>query len=736
MPTPSPALPADRRRCNARRRSKSKCSHDGATRTCSTQCAGAFGRRQRRSCFSKARRRRTDARGIHHVFARTVKDLICRHRAMHGHFVPRKAGWDTHGLPVEIEVEKRLASAASNTSNTSASRSSIGAAARIGVHVSRRLGETVRAHRVLARLRPSVRHVHAQLRRKRVVGAQDVVGQGPACTRTQDSCRTARVAEPRCRVTKSRRDTKTSKIRRVVHRPRSCRTLPARNAARRILVWTTTPWTLVVERGVAVHPDFDLRRSCAKPTWAGRVRQRGRYSSLSRASPRYWAKGGRERWEEVARFTGRELAGMRYRGRSIGCRIPRVRRTKSSSPKNLCRPTMAPASCTCRRRLAPTTTQPASGTISRSCSQSTRAGVSRRHAAHWRNVRQGCRHAIIGGTRTARRVVEDRAGSRTRIRIAGGAARRCCITRGRHGLCGPRPYKDRMMARNARVDWHPVETGSGRFGEWLEQQRRLGDLARPLLGHAVTGVGERRGSGRDRSDRQLRGTRAALGARPAGFRSAQTAHRRVHVARASRDAARCVACREVIDAWFDSGSMPFAQWHYPFENTDNARAAVSRRLHRRRRGSDARMVLLAARHCDGARRRAAEQQRRTGGAVSSRDRQRHGARRQRTENVQEQGQHCRAVGGARPHGADAARLFVVAASQVWLPRNFDEQAIRELAGRFLLTLKNTYSGMFAQYANFGWEPVGDDPPVADRAAPRPVDSLATRNGRSLRRTRG
>src|SRR3954466_2701373 len=46
--------------------------------------------------------------GIHHVFSRTIKDLFCRHRAMHGKFVLRKAGWDTHGLPVEIEVEKQL----------------------------------------------------------------------------------------------------------------------------------------------------------------------------------------------------------------------------------------------------------------------------------------------------------------------------------------------------------------------------------------------------------------------------------------------------------------------------------------------------------------------------------------------------------------------------------------------------------------------------------------------------
>ena len=46
--------------------------------------------------------------GIHHVVARTYKDLVCRWKAMQGHFVERKGGWDTHGLPVEIEVQKRL----------------------------------------------------------------------------------------------------------------------------------------------------------------------------------------------------------------------------------------------------------------------------------------------------------------------------------------------------------------------------------------------------------------------------------------------------------------------------------------------------------------------------------------------------------------------------------------------------------------------------------------------------
>lgn len=46
--------------------------------------------------------------GLHHVWARAYKDLFCRFQTMRGHFVERRGGWDTHGLPVEVEVEKRL----------------------------------------------------------------------------------------------------------------------------------------------------------------------------------------------------------------------------------------------------------------------------------------------------------------------------------------------------------------------------------------------------------------------------------------------------------------------------------------------------------------------------------------------------------------------------------------------------------------------------------------------------
>ena len=46
--------------------------------------------------------------GIHHVMARTIKDIFCRYKTLKGFQVNRKAGWDTHGLPIELSVEKEL----------------------------------------------------------------------------------------------------------------------------------------------------------------------------------------------------------------------------------------------------------------------------------------------------------------------------------------------------------------------------------------------------------------------------------------------------------------------------------------------------------------------------------------------------------------------------------------------------------------------------------------------------
>ncbi len=151
---------------------------------------------------------------------------------------------------------------------------------------------------------------------------------------------------------------------------------------------------------------------------------------------------------------------------------------------------------------------------------------------------------------------------------------------------------------------------------------------------------------------------------------------------------------QVIDTWFDSGSMPFAQWHYPFENKELTRQAIPGGLHRRGRGPDARMVLLAARDRDGTR----ETRCRTTRRRTARARSRRPYRAVVVNDLvldetgAKMSKHVGNVVDPKAviprHGADAVRLFLVASSQVWVPRRFDEEAIREVAGRFLLTLRN------------------------------------------------
>jgi len=75
--------------------------------------------------------------GIHHVLSRVFKDLIPRYKTMQGYRVPRKAGWDTHGLPVELEIERSWASSPSRRSRPTGSPPSTRSARRASAATSR-----------------------------------------------------------------------------------------------------------------------------------------------------------------------------------------------------------------------------------------------------------------------------------------------------------------------------------------------------------------------------------------------------------------------------------------------------------------------------------------------------------------------------------------------------------------------------------------------------------------------
>ncbi|MEO8624310.1 MAG: DUF5915 domain-containing protein, partial [bacterium] len=171
---------------------------------------------------------------------------------------------------------------------------------------------------------------------------------------------------------------------------------------------------------------------------------------------------------------------------------------------------------------------------------------------------------------------------------------------------------------------------------------------------------------------------------------------------------------EVIDAWFDSGSMPFAQWHYPFENHDKVGGQFPGDFiaegQDQTRGWFYSLLAIATGLGDALPNNA------NGSAAPYRAVMVNGivTDAEGKKMSKSRGNIVEPFGVIERHGVDAVRLFLVSSSKVWEERRFDEAVIRQGAGRFLRTLKNIYSGMFANYANFGWSPSASDPAAAER----------------------
>ena len=425
------------------------------------------------------------------------------------------------------------------------------------------------------------------------MGARDAARQGAPVSAGTRSCRTARAAARRCRATRWRRATRTSRTRGSTWRsyplrwdeprPRASSSGPRRRGR-----WCRTPRSRCIRTSTYVEVRAQGPSALDRSRSAGRrVARRARRGGAARGADGRGAVHGR----------GARRAALPAAAR-LACRSPRAS-TRSSCRRTSSRPTTAPAWCTCRPRSAPTTTRRGSGTAWRSQPVDARGRFAGTTAGGRRHVREGRRRRRSSSDlKRARRALEGGHGralvsALLALRHAAALLRAHVVVRAHDG--GAATGCSRATRRS---DWHPPEIGQRPLRRVAREQHRLGDLARPLLGHAAAGLGLRRTTpAHVEVIGELRRTRGALGRAAArGLRSAQAVHRRATRGRARAGAAaRCAARREVIDAWFDSGSMPFAQWHYPFENEAEFARALPGGLHRRGRRPDARMVLLAAR---------------------------------------------------------------------------------------------------------------------------------------------
>jgi isoleucyl-tRNA synthetase len=663
--------------------------------------------------------------GIHHVFARTIKDLFCRHRAMQGHYVPRKAGWDTHGLPVEIEVEKALQREymARNNLDVLENPAQLGKQLieQVGVaEFNRRCRESVFTYRgdweALSRRiaywldydRPYVTYQHDYVESEwwalRTLHDKGLLAPGhkilPYCARCGTALSSHEVAQ-------GYEDVEDPSVYVALDLLDPDGGAPP--LRRRILVWTTTPWTLVSNVALAVHPDLayvELRKGDAPWTL---LLAEARVAGVLGAD---WA----DRWTVAATVRGSDLVGHRYRRPLEWVPLPEEGRAQVIVPEAFVSADdgsgvvhMAPAfgadDYAAGQRHGLAFLQPVTARGEFEASVPEVGGQFVKHA-----------DARIIEVLRARDVLWKAA----RFTHAYPHCWRCGTPLLYYARASwfvrTTAVRDRLLARNAQVDWHPPEVGGGRFGEWLannvdwaiSRDRYWGTPLPVWVNDA------------DPAEVEVIGSYAELAERWGRPLPDDFDPHKPHVdqytwpARSGRGTMRRLP--EVIDTWFDSGAMPFAQWHYPFENREVVAAQYPADFIAegvdQTRGWFYSLLAIATALGDALPGNAGD-----------------GAAPYRSVVVNDlvldaQGQKMSKSRGnvvnpwevLERHGADAVRLFLLASSQVWVPRRFDEQAIRETAGRFLLTLRHIHNGIFAQYANFGWAPGPDDPAPAARPA--------------------
>ena len=639
--------------------------------------------------------------GIHHVFARTIKDLICRYQTMRGRQVTRIAGWDTHGLPVEIEVEKALG------------LSGKGDIEAFGVaEFNRRCRESVFTYKTdwetlsnrigywLDYDHPYVTYTNEYIESVwwllEQLHERDLLYRGhkvlPYCPRCGTSLSSHELAMGY--------DTHRSPSIHVLFRLRD----PAPDGRpRHLLVWTTTPWTLPSNVAVAVHPAFTYVELDVDGTRL--IVER----SIADAKTVHGATHGRPlgAFPVLGTFTGRALVGMPYAQLIDAVAIDRARAFR----------VVAGDFVTADEGTGLVHLAPAFGADDYATGQ--REGLPFVNPVDAAGRFQDTSWAEING----RMVFEANDVIAARLVEAGAVFGRYEPEGYEHTypfcwrcdspliyyartswFVRTTAFRDRMLAHNHAVHWSPPEVGTGRFGEWLENNIDWA-LSRDRYWGTPLPVWV---CDADDGHRTVIGSYVALAEHlgrplPADFDPHKPGIDDY------RFRCRVAGCRgtmtrvpEVIDAWFDSGAMPYAQWHYPFEHEREFERQfpadyICEGLDQTR-GWFYSLLAIATGVFD----QPAYRNVIVNGLVLDADGRKMSKRLGNMVNPWEP---------VERFGADTVRLYLLASSQVWLPKRFDPAAIPEAAGGSLNRLRNTY-GFFALYAE-DWTP-GAAPAPAER----------------------
>jgi len=635
--------------------------------------------------------------GAHHVEARTFKDLFPRFRTMQGFHVPRKSGWDCHGLPVEVAVERELGlngkrdiEAYGVAEFNARCRESVLRYVDAWQEMSRRMGywaDTEHAYRTM-----DASYIESVWWSLKVVYDAGLLVRD---VRISPYC-------PRCGTPLSDHEMGQADVYQTVSDPAITvrfRLLGLPDGAppeledADLLVWTTTPWTLVANTAVAVHPE-------ATYVVARNVVTGERVVVAEDLFSRVLGDG----WQVIARFRGEALVGASYR-RPFGIvKIPDAH-------------VVIPGSFV--------TTEDGTGLVHIAPAfGADDLDASRVHGLPVVNPIRPNGHfeddvPLVGGLffkDANQRLINDLRDRgllfrSERLEHSYPHCWRCGTLLLYYALPSwfirTTAIKDQLLEQNERTNWYPATVKYGRYGEWLRNnvdwalsRTRYWGTPLPLweCGEShVTAVGSLAElsalAGRDLSDLDPH--------RP--YVDAITFSCPVCGERARR-------VPEVIDVWYDSGAMPFAQFGAPWRDEAEFEAAypaqfICEALDQTRGWFYSLMAvgtLVFGRS-------AYENVVCLGLLVDE-------AGRKMSKHL---GNVLEPIPLMEAHGADALRWFFAASGSPWSDRRVGHDVLTEIVRKVLLTYWNTAS-FLVLYANAGGWTVAEGLASAPAVAERPL----------------
>lgn len=691
--------------------------------------------------------------GIHHVMARTVKDIFCRYHTLKGCRVERKGGWDTHGLPIELQVEKELGitkedigSKISVDEYNQACRQTVMRYKDIWDDITRRMGYWVDLTDPYITFENSYIEsvwwlLSALYRRGLLYKGYTIQPYSPAAG---TGLSTHELNQPGCY--RDVTDASAVAMFKVVRDAASAFLFDDPDEDVRILAWTTTPWTLPSNTALTVGPDIEYVKV---RTVAG---DRSVSVILAKALVAKWMGGKNQPpvEREYGPWEGSALQGITYEQLLPFGILPETGAAFRVITGDF---------VTTEDGTGVVHTAPSFGAddmrVARQHGIGSLTLVDRRgrflpevqdgvflygneyvKEAYLKNDEKEAELAVqkeklSGFIRDTSKLSYLSVDDRIVLKLQNEGklfkkekyvhAYPHCWRTDKPVLYYPldswfikaSAMKDRMYALNQTINWKPAATGEGRFGKWLENlqdwnlsRSRYWGVPLPIW-RTEDGAEEICIGSAAQLAQEIEKTNKRLGLQqqvPEDF------HRPYidEVVLVSESGKPMKRETDLIDVWFDSGSMPFAQWHFPFENVEkfarNYPASFIAEGVDQTRGWFYTLHAISAMvreevHAELKRQGIAfDPQKMTGiayqnvvsnGLVLDKN----GNKMSKTK-----GNVVDPFETIAEYGADATRWYMIANANPWDNLKFDAEGILEVRNRFFGTLFNTYN-FFAIYAN-------------------------------------